>query len=83
MFYVYIHVFGLFRAVLYLAYYPSIILINKDYDEFKRKFSLAETYMIPVTDFMTFVLGILYIVICYKSNDRLTDYFELTKPTHV
>lgn len=39
--------------------------------------------MIPVTDFLTFVLSLFFIVMGYKSNDRLTDFFELTKPIHI
>ncbi len=60
-----------------------MILINNDYLEFNTKFNYAETYVIPATDFLTFLLAILFIMMGYKSNDRLTDFFELTKPIHV
>ena len=39
--------------------------------------------MIPVTDFLTFLLCLFFVVMGYKSNDRLTDFFELTKPIHI
>ncbi len=42
------------RTALYLGFYPSIILINEDFDEFKTKFKEAETYVIPSTDLLTF-----------------------------
>jgi hypothetical protein len=82
-FYIFTHCLFLLRTILYFGIYPCIILINNDYAEFKTKFNFAETYVIPATDFMTFLLVILFIVMAYKSNDRLTDFFELTKPIHV
>lgn len=68
------------KTALYLGLYPSIILFNEDFDEFKTKFKEAETYVIPSTDLLTFLLGILIIMLSYKTDNRLTNFFELTKP---
>jgi hypothetical protein len=43
----------------------------------------AQTYVIPVTDFLTFLLSLYFVILGYKSKDRLTDFFELTKPIYV
>lgn len=82
-FFIFAHVLFILRTVLYLGVYPCTILINKDYGEFKTKLAYAETYVIPVTDFLTFLLCLFFVVMGYKSNDRLTDFFELTKPIHI
>jgi hypothetical protein len=67
----------LIRVITYFGYYP--ILLNYGYLDFRTEFENAETNVIPVTDALTFMLGILTIIMGYKSNNPLTDFFELTK----
>ena len=67
------------RVVLFYGVYPCIILINKDYVEFKAKFRAAETYAIPVTDFLTFVISVSSVLIRYKTNQKRGDFFEITR----
>ncbi len=80
VFFFYVTASSLLRVVLYLGIYPCTILINKDYEGFSTKFQYAETYVIPATDLMTFVLGILQIMIGYNSSDKMGDFFSITSP---
>jgi hypothetical protein len=54
-------------------------LINKDYVEFKAKFTTAEIYAIPVTDFLTFVIGVSSVLIRYNTKEKRGDFFEITR----
>ena len=39
--------------------------------------------MIPATDFLNFILGILLLIFGYKSKERESDFFELTMPLDI
>ena len=47
-----------------------MILIDRDYAGFKEKFEVAQKFVIPVTDFLTFVIAIIFfaIIINGKKN---------------
>ena len=67
------------RVVLYSGFYPCIILINKDYTEFKAKFAKAETNVIPVTDVLTIFIGVASILIRYNTKEKRGDFFQITR----
>jgi hypothetical protein len=74
-----VHWVFLARVVLYYGFYPCIILINKDYAEFKAKVTTAETYAIPVTDLLTIMIGVASVLIRYNTKEKRGDFFEITR----
>jgi hypothetical protein len=74
-----VHWVFLLRVVLYYGLYPSLILIDKDYTEFKLKFATAETYLIPVTDFLTILIAATSVLIKYNTKEKKGDFFEITR----
>jgi len=74
-----VHWVFLARAVIYYGLYPCIILINKDYSEFKVKFATAETYVIPVTDFLSILIGVASVLIRYNTKEKRGDFFQITR----
>jgi hypothetical protein len=65
--------------VIYYGLYPCIILINKDYSEFKIKFATAETNVIPVTDFLSILIGVASVLIRYNTKEKRGDFFQITR----
>ena len=70
----------LLRVILYFGVYPCIILISGDYTGFKQKFEVAQKFVIPVTDFLTFFISILLLaIIINEENNRKAEFFEMNK----
>ncbi len=55
-----------------------MILIDRDYAGFKEKFEVAQKFVIPVTDFLTFFIFILLIaVIINARKTKGAEFFEM------
>ncbi len=79
IFLLYVKFVFIIRIGLYLVYYPHMILINKDYQQFAQSFDFAEKYVIPATDLLLLILCLLHagIALQARSIDR-PDFFDVS-----
>jgi small GTP-binding protein len=67
------------RVVLYLGYYPCLVLFNKDKPRFIEEFGTNKYYLQGATDLATFLLTLSHITVMYQGLDEYTCFFSLMR----
>ena len=67
------------RVVIYLGYFPWLVLFARDKERFTQEFNDLKYYLIPSTDLALFVLCMLHTAMMYQSLDDFSCIFELIK----
>lgn len=67
------------RILIYLGYFPALILFNRDKERFEEEFNNKKYYLISATDGGTFILSIFHVIMMYQSLDEFSCFFALTK----
>jgi hypothetical protein len=74
------HIVFLARVFLYYGIYPGGSLLRRDYMYLEQNMYLAETKLIPVTDSLAFVVGILhFLTIINGYKDKNAEFFKMAK----
>ena len=63
------------RVVIYLGYFPWLVLFIRDKERFTQEFDDVKYYLIPSTDFALFVLCMLHTAMMYQSLEEHSCIF--------
>ena len=63
------------RSIIFEAYYPSLIFVNRDKERFFAEFTTAQEYIIPFLDAATFALSLLHAYLIYQTVDLKSEFF--------